>query len=386
MLTTLVTGVALTLAEAYGRAARQNPELIAAQAHLPVVEAGVTTAGALPNPVLSVSSGRDEPTIIGGVGMRLPIFGQRSATIAAALAELPVSQALVAQRSVELHAVVRRDYFALAVAQAHATLGAEAAKLSKELADVTQKRFDAGAAPLLDVTQAALAARRAAQDQRTQDAARDAAEPALNAALGEQPEAPVEAVDALSQLPEVAPIEAYLAQLDHHPTLTGIQSEQQAALARVAREHAVVRPAPDLTVELSQLTAQGGLGVRGTLAFETPLLSRNRGPIDAAQAEATEAVARERAARTRLAAAVRSAWLRLRAAISRAHFFAEEQVPAAQKVESLARLAYQEGRTPLVGVLQAQTDVNAAKLQAVDAWADAQTALADLEEATGVGF
>ncbi len=374
----------LSLTEAFEAANRRDPNLLAARAHLPVVEAGVTTAGAQLNPTLSASYGRDEPTFIAGVGMRFPVFGQRGAAVRTARAEVVVSEAVLAEQTVAEHAAVRRAYFTLAIAQAHVTLAEESTKLARALADVARARMEEGAAPPLDSSQADLAWHRAEQEQCAQEAARDAARPALNYLLGDAAEAPSTASDPLMPSIETRTLDHWVSLLEKHPAVIGAEAERLAALARAAQERTVNRPAPDVTIELSNLP--GGLGVRGTVAAEVPLLSRNEGPIRAAEATAVEATEREKATRAKLAAGLRAAWTRLTAAVSRARFFAETQVPAAVQVEELARVSYREGRAPLVAVLQAQGDAMSSRLQAVDAVGDAQNALADVEEAAGVGF
>jgi outer membrane protein TolC len=49
----------------------------------------------------------------------------------------------------------------------------------------------------------------------------------------------------------------------------------------------------------------------------------------------------------------------------------------------MAREGYRIGRTSLVAVLQAQSDLGAARSRAIDAELETQRALADLEEAVG---
>jgi outer membrane protein TolC len=52
----------------------------------------------------------------------------------------------------------------------------------------------------------------------------------------------------------------------------------------------------------------------------------------------------------------------------------------------MARDAWELGRTPLIAVLQAQTELASAEAEASDAALSAQQALADLEEAAGEGI
>jgi outer membrane protein TolC len=66
--------------------------------------------------------------------------------------------------------------------------------------------------------------------------------------------------------------------------------------------------------------------------------------------------------------------------------FALEIVPAAEQLVKMARDAWELGRTPLTAVLQAQAELTSARADASDAALAAQAALADMEEASGVGL
>lgn len=376
----------LTLVEAFDRASHTNLSLRATRQHVPVVEAGVRSAGMLPNPTLSLSYGLDDPRLVGGISMNLPFFGQRGAAIASAQALVPVAQADVEAKSVELHANVRRLYCALVTAQARVLIADETAVLAKELADLARLRTEAGGGTVLDVEQAALAFRRLDAARNSSVATRDAARPALNTVLGDAPDA-APALPAELELPTVPPLPDLLARLDQHPAIVKLEAERAAARTRANQGRVDVRPAPDASLELSTLQgAPGGVGIRGTIAFGVPILSQNQGPIAVAEAEAAEAEANKFAVRADLESRLRSAWTRLSSAVRQARFSLDDAVPSARRVEAMARLSYREGKTPLIAVLQAQTDTANARGDAADAANQAQQALADLEEATGVSF
>lgn len=377
----------LTLPEAFARAASRNLALQAARQRVPIAEAGVKTAGMLPNPTVSFSYGEDDPRFIAGLGMHLPFFGQRGASIAAARAQVPVSESEVQARAVQLHASMRRSYYALAAAEAHVQTAEETAGLAQQLANLARVREDAGAGTRLDVQQATLAAKRAASLRDQAAATRDAAQPILNALLGDPADAAVSVVAELSVPPPPPPLSELLAKMDQHPLVLGPRRERGAAMARLSQARVELRPAPDATLELSTLPgAPGGVGVRGTIAFGAPILSWNQGPVALAEAEADEAAARELAAKADLDSRLRAGLILLQAAVKRAQFTLQDQIPAAQEVEALARVAYKEGKAPLLTVLQAQADVASARNDAIDAVTQAQQALADVEEAAGVAF
>ncbi len=375
----------LTLAEAQARAEKGSAELQAARLNEPVAQAGVESAGQLANPTLSLSAGPDEPTITAGVAVRLPIFGQRGAAIAAAESAIPAAQAELSGQRLKLRASVRRAYFALAAAQAQVELAGEGEKLAVELERMAREKFGFGSAPELEAEQAGLVRRRAAQDKADRVTAERDARQDFARLLGD-PEAEWLASDKLVPAVTLPPLAELQARAKEHPDLRTLRAQQRSALLRADSERTSVRPLPEVSVTLERLTGSDPtphLGVRGGVAFDLPLLSWNRGKVHEAEAQAAQLAAQERAAQVRLQSEVRASRLRAEAALARAHFFADDQLPAALKVEQMARAGYQLGRAPLLAVLQAQGEVTSARSRSVDALAEAQKSLADLEEATG---
>ncbi len=382
----------ISLADAFARASQANPDVAAARLTVHVAEAGIESAGQLANPIVSGSYGPDAPTWIGTVDVKLPVLGQRGTAVAAAERERDTARAEVATRELTVQAAVRRAYFALAAAQVQAQFAAEATARSKELEQMSSKKFETGTAPRLEVEQAAVTRRQAEQDQIDREAAASTAQVELAKLLGTESE--LFAQDPLLPVPQAPPLVQLLDRAAQHPEVQTFRRQQDAALARAQRERAALRPLPDVGVAF-----QGGepagvihdptqptIGLRYTLAFELPILSWNRGRISAEEAQATVASTQATAAEQRLRNEIRAARARLEAASKRARAYAEELVPAALRLLEMARTGYQLGRAPLYSVLQAQGEVSAARIKGVDAANEAQKAFADLEEAAGETF
>jgi outer membrane protein TolC len=121
--------------------------------------------------------------------------------------------------------------------------------------------------------------------------------------------------------------------------------------------------------------------MRFGVTMDLPLLSWSGGAIHRAQLTAQQRAAERQAVVRRLEASAPAARRRFEAAARRARFFKEELVPRARSVEELSRLAHALGKTPLLGVLQAQKDLAADEGDALKAMQQAHEALADLEEA-----
>ena len=387
-LATAVVGISLaaqpvSFKEALERAERQSPELGALRLAIPEAEAGVEAAGALPNPVFSVSVGPDEPTVYGAVEQKLPFLGQRSSAMDAAAAQVPVARAELSQRALQLRAEVRRAYYGLAAAQAQVQLAEETARLTRELAQMASKKFEVGSAPQLDVEQAALASKRAEQDLADRRSALTVAQLHLATVLGDSPEPLLEASDELVPLPQPEPLAQLLSRAEHHPEVELAERQREAALARAQREKASIRPTPSLSLEVEHLGTAPGVGVRGGLAFDAAILSQAGGAVRVERLAADRAAARRQAALARLKGAAREAFAKWEAASRRVRFSRDELVPSAQNVARLARVGWELGRTPLANVVLAESEVASARSRAIDAAGEAWSALADLEEAAG---
>jgi cobalt-zinc-cadmium efflux system outer membrane protein len=376
----------LHLADAFARARAASPDLSAARESVRAALAAVETAGQLNNPTLALTRGPDDPTLSAAVDVKLPILGQRGTAIAAAERDAQAAQADAAARSVQVRASVRRAYAALAAAQKRAQLARDALGLAADLEQRTQSRVSGGLAPELEAVQAGLARRRAAQERDDRAAALASAREELGRLIGEPDPSGLEAADELLPLPQAPALDELLARAAGHPEVQTFQRQQDAALARAQRERAAARPVPGVSVELEKLSTQTALGVRLGLAFDLPVLSWNGGRVHEAQAQAAVAAAQAQGARARRQSELRAARARWDAAAARARSFAQEIVPAAERLVRMAREAWNLGRTPLFAALQAQAELTSAQAEASDAALAAQQAFADMEEAAGEGL
>ncbi|HEX4386314.1 MAG TPA: TolC family protein [Myxococcales bacterium] len=375
----LLLAAALSLQEVRTLADQRNASLAASRAELGVARAGVDAAGQLSNPTLSISYGADDPHFTAGLDVKLPILGQRGAAIDSAGALTKVAEAELLAEKARLHAAVRRAYGALWAALEQARIAAGTAQLASELARLTAERFKTGGAPQLDVAQAQLAERRTMQELEDRRAEAEATRRELEAAAGvEVPEVqpPPE--------PQVPPAEALLLRAPGHPEVASLQSQEAAALARAHEESVSLRPLPVLTVTAEKFSDQTPTwGARVGVAFDLPMLSLNQGRIRQQEESARKAQLLAAAQVVKLRGQLAAARSRWAAASSRAAFYGGDFAGQAQRVVEMSETGYRIGRTSLLAVLQARTDLAAARGKAVDAVLEAQRALADLEEALG---
>jgi cobalt-zinc-cadmium efflux system outer membrane protein len=379
MLFVLLVAAPLSFGEARALADRRNPGLLATQAGIAVARAGVDAAGQFTNPTLSTSYGKDDPKLQVGLDVRVPIFGQRGAAVASAEAQMGVAESETEAERARLHATVRRLYSAAWAAAGQAQVAAESARTAAELADLAAQRFRTGSAAQIEAEQSALASHRAAQDKLDRDAEALAALRELEATLGTS----VEGLEPPPR-PEAPPESDLLKMAQRHPELQVLRRQQQAALTKADEERAAIRPLPTLSLVAQRYEDPAvSLGLRGTIAFEVPLLSFNRGRVQEQVQTASRAELQALATLQRLSGQVRAARTRWAAASARAAFYGGRFLESARRVLDMARAGYRIGRTSLIAVLQAQSDLSSANSRSLDAALETQRALADLEEAIG---
>ncbi len=385
----------LGLAEALQRAAERAPDALAAEAGVAVAGAEVTTAAMLPNPTLLFSAGRSEPIVSGSLALRLPIFGQRGAHVRAAERGVDQARAEAAAARWRLRHDARVAYYAAARADEEVAISVEIEKLTGQVAAMARERFEVGAGTRLDEEQAALVHVRAQQDVSDRRAAARTARLELGRLVGLDADAIGALTDPLAAAGSAPSLESLRAAAERaHPELRALDREREASLARAAAARADRRPLPTLEIGAELLdpgtcnpdSPTGGrcVGPRGALSFDLPVLNLNGGPIARAEAEARAAELRRAAAARRLDAEVRAAWETLRAAAARARFFDAEYLPAAARVEAMAREGFTTGKTGLLPLIEAARALLEARLGRAEALFAVQAARADLEEASGV--
>jgi cobalt-zinc-cadmium efflux system outer membrane protein len=157
---------ALTLEQAIAIARQQNPGLLAAQRAREAARAGVQGAGALANPVLSVTPAvtKPAPDLQLQLFQSLEIFGQRTARTRVARAHQEVAE--VDYRAVELALVrdVKKAYYDALAAHSIAALNQDLLTTANALRDAAQRKFDVGSAPQLEVIKTEVEVTRAEQD------------------------------------------------------------------------------------------------------------------------------------------------------------------------------------------------------------------------------
>jgi cobalt-zinc-cadmium efflux system outer membrane protein len=374
---------AMTLDEAMAAALAANPALAAARLGREEAQARGDVARQRPNPEIAIEESRDTPRDAATVSLPIERGGKRQRRIAVATAQARSNEADIARLTATTRNQVRRAYFGLAAAERRAHETAEIRGLAERARDAARARFESGDVPRLDALQSELAAAQAASEADKARGLVAGAQADLNALLARPPANPLTVSTELAAgrvpPPEAAVTLAVAGSTELAALDSGI-AEQQAR-AELARAEAV----PDLTAAAGithHSPPDFDWGWRGSLTFTLPLFTRR------AQVRLEEAtLARLKGEREAAAARVRSEVYAaaanaevLRLAVLR---YRDEILPRAAEVEAMAEDSYRSGQTGLAALLQSLQSVHDLRLQAVQAGADYQNALADLERAIG---
>jgi cobalt-zinc-cadmium efflux system outer membrane protein len=375
----------LTLSAAIDRALSGSPAIIAARTRRALGAAGVAVAGERLNPEGRVEFDRDTPRQAYTLAVPWETGGKRGRRLDAAQAAVRTTEAEIGLVVAQTRSAVRGAYFDLLIASSRVALLDELHGLATRARDTAQQRFDAGDAARLEVLQADLARAQAQNEAAGARGTVVAARAKLNALLGFAIDTPTELVE-----PDLgAPIAFDAAVLGAHTASTELalldrRIEEQRA--RIALAHAL--RSPDITPEGSVThdfgtDAEFQTGWKAAVAIAVPIFTTHKAVVQleevtltllTAEREATVSrIAGDVAAATAVASAQREQYLRYR----------DEIIPQAIEVENLAQDAYRLGRTGIAAYLQALQATRDARLRSLQAQADLQTALTDLERAIG---
>lgn len=349
----------------------QAPATLEADALSQAAEARVRQARARPNPTIGLDaenafgtgpfSGFDNAETTLSVSQDLELFGRRTARIDAARAEAGTA---VLQRDLAVVDAAGRLALVYAEAEAaerRAALAEEALTLTVADARAALALVEEGREPLLRGIQgeSEAAAARANRDEAV--AERDAAFARLTAVA--MLPVPVTTIDAslLDQAPAAA-----LVSSDVSLAVRVAEAQRIAAEQRIAVERVRARPDINASVGIRRYEAEDATALTFGVSMPLPLFDRNRGNIDAAQAEFRAAEARVTGARQEAQADRAAALARLGASLSRVGA-ADGGVASAEEAYRLSRIGFEAGRISQLEMRVARAALVSARTTAVDA-------------------
>jgi len=376
----------LTLAAFY-----YHPDLDVARAQWGVARGGRITAGERINPVLNPLMGYNTTTPASEVAPWIPevsleitieTAGKRGIRISGARHLEEAARWNILSVAWEVRSRLRGALLDVYAAGEKEALLAEALKLQSEIVRLLEIQKDAGDVSVYDVTQArvALDAGRLAAIESAR--AKEDASARLAAALG----LPRRALDGLRlsfdafRRPDPAiPAgevrrHAVLNRPDILAALSDYAASQSSLQLEIAKQYPDIRLGP--SYQLDQTDSKWTLG----LAFDLPILSRNRGPIAEAEARRQESAARFLALQSQVIGELDAAVADCRAALLKAQA-AEDLLANLARQEAAAKARREAGEISTLELLGVRLELNASAQARLEALAQAQEALGRLENA-----
>jgi len=392
--------VPLSLGGAIALALKKSPELAVERRQIDVAKGQLTKARVYPlNPELEVNPAygfgrpRDGDKTVGtnafdvAVSQTLQIKGQWGLRIEKAAADLDRTGWTVGDAERRIRAEVSRAFTDVLIAQERVKFFGEIVALNQELLNISQQLFEAGAVPRLDVLRAEVELRRALNDRTTEERNLVAARKELNLLLG-QP------TDFVPQ--PVGPLLYALGELNlERLKRTGMESRPdlkavRAGLQSVERELAIARAErffPEVAVSLGY---SNDLAIDGReqrvlfgVAIPLPLFNRRQGEIEIALGERSRQTAALSFVAARIDKEVAQAYERFVASQRIVEEFVKRIVPQQEENFRLLREGYEAGQFRLTDVLLGQREFIEGRLRYLDAAAQYNLFVVELERAIG---
>jgi cobalt-zinc-cadmium efflux system outer membrane protein len=336
------------------------------------------------NPEVFAEIEKDTPKQAFGLVVPLELGGKRAKRIAVSEATIRTGDAELSATIAQVRNDVRRAYFDVAVAEERLVILRDLRDLSRRARDSAQARFESGESPRLEVLQADLAVAAAENEATAAEAVVIAATSKLNAVLG----LPLDTVQQLTTPLDVGGPVVTGAVMDLARTgsseLAVLDRRIDAQRAKVALAQALrvpdIMPTATLTHDAQP---EFTYGWRAGMAVTLPIFTSHRAGVMVEESALAQLTAQREATLLRITGDVTAA-----AAVAEAQRLAHMRyrdviLPQAQQVEQLAQDSYDLGQTGIAALLQALQAARDVRLRSVDAAAQFQAALADLERAIG---
>jgi outer membrane protein, heavy metal efflux system len=363
-----------------------NPTLEAARARVAAAEAAIATAGARPNPTITLTPGIPSPYLL-GVDFEVPVqtAGKRGYRLEEARDLSDAAKLDLAETAWKVRSGVRAallDHFTavrdLALLRSEEETRSQQVKLLAQrlkVGDIARPELDTGRVALLNTRMAILAAEGRLAETRV----------VLAAAIG----IPVSAMDGVelswsnfeqppseqSLTPTLIQREAVLNRLDVRRALVEYAAAEAALQLEIARQY------PDFQIGPGYQLEEGNSFFTVGFAATLPIFNRNQGPIAEAEARRKAAAAHLLGTQARVIAQSEAALARYRSALQELQETRESLTKLQQEREQMTLRAVQVGesdRLTLNGVILERSAVAQAWFAAL---VRAQGGLGELEDA-----
>ncbi|HEX4066489.1 MAG TPA: TolC family protein [Acidobacteriaceae bacterium] len=391
------SGPALTLDEIERMALLRNPEIAVAVRQVAIAQATVPAAGALDAPQamyrgwgvpLSQPWNYNQAQNMFMVTQSLPGPGKRGLRSAVANSDVTEAQDVLASVRLRVRVEVRKAFYNLLEAQDELRIHDEHIAIAQQAIQAARIRYTVGHVPQQDLLKAQLELTGLAEHMIRFDRDAEIARARLNSLVGRDPATPLRVqgdYGVTTSLPSGTTLEQEAQQV--RPDLleaatAAAKSRQQQALAKKAY-------VPDFTVSAGFMLMPPTSKMRNTYMVEgsmsLPWLDHRRHDAEIATASATvtEQDAELAALRSEAFGQIQEALAEAEAAQKFAALYQNSLRPQAEATLHAAVIAYENNQTDFLNLLDSQMQVIDIDLASLQALADFNNRMADLEMAVG---
>lgn len=381
----------ITMQELISTVMRSNPELQASRQSLDVATAGITSAQALPNPRLEISTGRQHefnPAALSGrangVGISQLIENPllRHARIESALHSRASSAQIVAGTQNELIAETKRRAYEYLLRKEETQAALDALGLLEQIRERVKVRVETGEAGKYELIKSDAEIINARQREQTARLQVQQAAISLNRlAAGQLPNAwelSAQLSDKL-QVPDVESLKQTA--LQENPEIKQLRAELDRTRARI--NEAEASRWQGVEIRLTQLrepeVRQDMIG----FSIQLPILDQRAGPRAEAIAERERALVRLEGRKTELLQQIEFTWKSVQIARTRIDALSEGAMRDAEATLKVAQAAYRFGERGILEVLDAERVLRSVRSDLLLARYQLQAALIELDTLAG---
>jgi outer membrane protein TolC len=394
------TADALTIDEIERIALAANPDIEIAARRIAIAEAHVPAAGSLDDPMvmfrawgvpLSQPWNYNQSQNMLSISQAVPGRGKLALRSSVAESSVTESRAVLDRIRLEVRVRARKAFDDLLRAQDEIRIHDEHVGIARQAIEAARIKYAVGKVPQQDILKAEVALTRIAEEMIRVDQDADLARARLNTLLGRNPAAglTVKGEHAVfASLPSPQALQDLA--LQSRPDLAGAR----AAVERSHKEQALAKTAyvPDFNVSAGYMLQPAGSSFRNNYMIEgsmnLPWLNHRRhdSEIAEATAHAMEQDAELAAMRNAAFGEIQEALVETEAAQKLARMYREQLRPQAEATLQSSVIAYENGKTDFLDLLDSQMTVIDIDIDILQATASFDTHLADLELATGASF
>lgn len=375
----------MDLREAIRIATENNPRIKVLTANRAVAEADIRTAQQINNFSLIGETTRSQPNYFAGGGYILELGGKRGKRTDVARSAAKVSEIEYRLGLLSLRHDVRIAYFKVLQSRGRKQELGVTRDLAQRLVDIAQQRFEAGDVARLEVLTAQLELKQRENDFLQAETDEKAALLEFTSLLSAGMPENVELLGSIEDIAEAPALNTLLQQAQNqHLELQSLQEQIRGEQANLALARALRIPDVETEAGTEIHDAEFQYGWRFSLRFDVPLLNRHEGEILHSNAALQGLLAQQSVLLQRINTDVSAAYLKYQSALYQAENFRKDILPSSRELEELAEESYKEGRTGVLGVMEAQRSARQVKSEYYDVLLQYQTAVADLEQASGV--